>query len=272
MRKTIKRLGAVLLAMAMVVSVLCTGALAADTYSITVKSDTSHTLGLNHTFNAYQIFAGTLTSDSTGTGSDSLKLGINDWGKNIKSGTTDHSTELLTKLQSDDIKSLIQAFNDIALFRYASTISPEPVTLSELEKAVRVFISDNLFQAADHINLISVSPCTTVNLDSSRLVSAIGCIIRNAVEASDFSSETSSPVNITLMVTDHHNLCAEITNSGCCPSPDIADTMFEPFCTNRQEHLGLGLAIAAETADAMGGTISWEHDNGITTFRLNVRI
>jgi len=102
MRKTIKRLGAVLLAMAMVVSVLCTGALAADTYSITVKSDTSHTLGLNHTFNAYQIFAGTLTSDSTGTGSDSLKLGINDWGKNIKSGTTDHSTELLTKLQSDD--------------------------------------------------------------------------------------------------------------------------------------------------------------------------
>lgn len=103
MRKTIKRLGAVLLAMAMAVSVLCTGALAAEsTYSITVKSDTSHTLGLNHTFNAYQIFAGTLTSDSTGTGSDSLKLGINDWGKNIKSGTTDHSADLLTKLRGDD--------------------------------------------------------------------------------------------------------------------------------------------------------------------------
>lgn len=37
MRKTIKRLGAVLLAMAMAVSVLCTGALAAETSnSITI--------------------------------------------------------------------------------------------------------------------------------------------------------------------------------------------------------------------------------------------
>ena len=189
-------------------------------------------------------------------------------------GLTNPQLNLLPRFMTmgNDIKSLIQAFNDIALFRYASTISPEPVTLSELEKAVRVFISDNLFQAADHINLISVSPCTTVNLDSSRLVSAIGCIIRNAVEASDFDSEPSSPVRVTLTVTDSHTLCAEISNSGCRPSPDIADTMFDPFCTNRQEHLGLGLAIAAETADAMGGTISWEHDNGITTFRLNVRI
>lgn len=57
MRKTIKRLGAVLLAMAMAVSVLCTGALAADTYSITVNGKAGHT------YQAYQIFTGTVSAD-----------------------------------------------------------------------------------------------------------------------------------------------------------------------------------------------------------------
>lgn len=58
MRKTIKRLGAVLLAMAMAVSVLCTGALAAEsTYSITVNGKAGHT------YQAYQIFTGTVSAD-----------------------------------------------------------------------------------------------------------------------------------------------------------------------------------------------------------------
>lgn len=60
MRKTIKRLGAVLLAMAMAVSVLCTGALATDTYSITVTNTTA-----GYTYQAYQIFAGTLGDKDT---------------------------------------------------------------------------------------------------------------------------------------------------------------------------------------------------------------
>lgn len=75
MRKTIKRLGAVLLAMAMAVSVLCTGALAADTYSITVKSAVS-----GHTYEAYQVFTGTVA-----TGEDKNKV-LSDiqWSSDLK--------------------------------------------------------------------------------------------------------------------------------------------------------------------------------------------
>lgn len=86
MRKTIKRLGAVLLAMAMAVSVLCTGALAAETtYSITVKSEVS-----GHTYEAYQVFKGTVA-----TGDDKKKvLSDIEWGSGVD------SAKLVEELQS----------------------------------------------------------------------------------------------------------------------------------------------------------------------------
>lgn len=90
MRKTIKRLGAVLLAMAMAVSVLCTGALAAETYSITVTNTTA-----GYTYQAYQIFAGTLGTKAENA--TETPLGITDWGSNLKSKESD----LIAALQSD---------------------------------------------------------------------------------------------------------------------------------------------------------------------------
>ena len=92
MRKTIKRLGAVLLAMAMAVSVLCTGALAADTYSITVNGKAGHT------YQAYQIFTGTVSADGK-TLSD------------IKWGTGVTPTTLLSKLQENT--AISSHFEDI---------------------------------------------------------------------------------------------------------------------------------------------------------------
>lgn len=93
MRKTIKRLGAVLLAMAMAVSVLCTGALAAETSnSITITNTSS-----GHIYEAYQVFAG-----STGATTDNkTSLGITGWGSGVK------ASELVTALQtaSDDTSS-----------------------------------------------------------------------------------------------------------------------------------------------------------------------
>lgn len=93
MRKTIKRLGAVLLAMAMAVSVLCTGALAAETtYSITVNGKAGHT------YQAYQIFTGTVSANGK-TLSD-IK-----WGTGVTPAT------LLSKLKENTAVS--SYFKDI---------------------------------------------------------------------------------------------------------------------------------------------------------------
>lgn len=71
MRKTIKRLGAVLLAMAMAVSVLCTGALAAEnTYTLTIQDSNK-----DHNYTTYQVFAGTVD--------ESKKLSVTGWGDGV---------------------------------------------------------------------------------------------------------------------------------------------------------------------------------------------
>ena len=89
MKKTFKRLGAMFLAMVMAVSVLCTGALAANN-SITITTTSS-----GHTYEAYQVFAG-----STGTKGSNNKtpLGITGWGTGVDASglvnalTTESST------------------------------------------------------------------------------------------------------------------------------------------------------------------------------------
>lgn len=94
MRKTIKRLGAVLLAMAMAVSVLCTGALAADTYSITVNGKAGHT------YQAYQIFTGTVSADGE-------TLSDIQWGNGVTPATLLENLKAneTTKSEFQDISS-----------------------------------------------------------------------------------------------------------------------------------------------------------------------
>ena len=94
MRKTIKRLGAVLLAMAMAVSVLCTGALAAENmYTLTIQDSNK-----DHKYTAYQVFAGTV--------GENKKLSVTGWGDGVD----------LTSTPTDGTyngKTLIQAIQEI---------------------------------------------------------------------------------------------------------------------------------------------------------------
>ena len=104
MRKTIKRLGAVLLAMAMAVSVLCTGALAAETtYSITVKPAVS-----GHTYEAYQVFTGTV---ATGEGKNKVLSDIQ-WSSDLK--TTDNAPTLLNAVKAITVGESNKPFESCA--------------------------------------------------------------------------------------------------------------------------------------------------------------
>lgn len=96
MRKTIKRLGAVLLAMAMAVSVLCTGALAEENmYTLTIQDSNK-----DHKYTAYQVFAGTVQNVE---GKEEKQLNVTGWGSGVDT----------SKAVSD--KTLVQAIQDITV-------------------------------------------------------------------------------------------------------------------------------------------------------------
>ena len=92
MRKTIKRLGAVLLAMAMAVSVLCTGALAADNYTLTIQDSNQ-----NHKYTAYQVFAGTVDK--------SKKLSVTGWGSGVDTSNKVNEKTLVQAIQAITVDS-----------------------------------------------------------------------------------------------------------------------------------------------------------------------
>ena len=60
----------------------------------------------------------------------------------------------------------------------------------------------------------------------------------------------------------------EVNDTGPGPPPDIAERLFEPFVTGRDQGIGLGLAVAQQAAKAHGGTITWERRGELTVFRV----
>lgn len=98
MRKTIKRLGAVLLAMAMAVSVLCTGALAAESYTLTIRDSNK-----DHKYTAYQVFAGTVQNVE---GKDEKQLNVTGWGSGV-----DPTTKATSGTYNG--KTLVEAIQEI---------------------------------------------------------------------------------------------------------------------------------------------------------------
>lgn len=157
MRKTIKRLGAVLLAMAMAVSVLCTGALAAETtYSITVKPAVS-----GHTYEAYQVFTGTV---ATGEGKNKVLSDIQ-WSSDLK--TTDNTTTLLNAVKAITVGESDKPFKsctnaaDVAAVLSKDT-AKDNATIKAFAKVVAKYLDNTKaktgsFSTSDDSNTYTIS-------------------------------------------------------------------------------------------------------------------
>lgn len=167
-----------------------------------------------------------------------------------------------------DIKNLVKAFNDVALFRYAATVSPSDIHIYDIQSMLETYISENYIDNYQNIHIFCACMNDTISIDAARLVNAIGCLIANAIEASG----SMTAIDITIYCDNDSHLSISVQNHGDSPSTDISDVMFSPFTTNKQDHLGLGLAIAAETANAMDGSLCWEHADGLTRFIITVKL
>ncbi|HEY8504501.1 MAG TPA: HAMP domain-containing sensor histidine kinase, partial [Gemmataceae bacterium] len=66
------------------------------------------------------------------------------------------------------------------------------------------------------------------------------------------------------------DVVVEVADTGSGPPPEIAESLFEPFVTSKPEGLGLGLALARQTAADLGGSLSWRRSGGRTVFALRL--
>lgn len=105
----------------------------------------------------------------------------------------------------------------------------------------------------------------SVTADPTGLLHVFGNTIGNAVEAAgpggrvEVRGPTYAPAGRILV---------EVVDTGPGPPPEIAEKIFEPFVTGKEQGIGLGLAAAKQTVDAAGGSIAWIRTGGHTVFRI----
>jgi signal transduction histidine kinase len=97
---------------------------------------------------------------------------------------------------------------------------------------------------------------------------AFSNILRNAVEA----CEERGIVEIVAAPDDDGGLVIEIRDHGPGVAPEMAERIFDPYCTGKAGGTGLGLALVKQTIEMHGGTISLnETPGGGATFLIRMR-
>jgi signal transduction histidine kinase len=108
--------------------------------------------------------------------------------------------------------------------------------------------------------------------DATELSHLFGNVIGNAVEAAGPGGV------VTVHLTEHpqpngEKTCrVEVTDTGPGPPVAIAEKLFDPFVTGKDQGIGLGLAVAKRAAESHSGTIRWQRCGGKTVFVIELPI
>jgi signal transduction histidine kinase len=103
-----------------------------------------------------------------------------------------------------------------------------------------------------------------VAIDESQLKQALFNLIRNAVEAMPDGGKLR-----VLLQQSEDAVTVHIDDEGSGIAPELADTLFQPFVTNKPNGTGLGLVVTQQVVESLGGEISWEpRGTGGTRFTL----
>ncbi len=111
--------------------------------------------------------------------------------------------------------------------------------------------------------------------DPAQLGHLIVNVLGNAVEAAG----PGGTVEVTLLPSPLggegsrvKGWLIEVSDTGPGPPAEIADRLFDPFVTGKDQGIGLGLAVAKEAAESHGGRISWDRRDGRTAFRIELPV
>lgn len=115
-------------------------------------------------------------------------------------------------------------------------------------------------------------PATPVVIagDPTMLSHLLGNVIGNAVEAAGSGGTVELRIADCGLRIEDKTVRIEVSDTGSGPPLNIAEKLFEPFVTGKEQGIGLGLAVAKQAADAHGGSIRWERCDDRTVFVIEL--
>ncbi len=157
--------------------------------------------------------------------------------------------------------------SDLSDLARGGSLDPEPVDTRELvEDAVRIIERASALPAAV-IRTRVANDLPLVSADRGKLLQVLVNLIRNGVEACGPGGRISISARIT-----GTNLSIFISDNGRGIPRERLDRIFDPFYTDKETGVGLGLSLCHRIAELHGGSLiarSRGRDQG-STFILNI--
>lgn len=145
--------------------------------------------------------------------------------------------------------------------QWMSYARPEPPRLSPVEMSAAVrdavaLITPQARHAGVEVDVSAVAAVpVTVPADGKRIRQVLGNLLLNAVQA----MPTGGVVEVSLTESGGR-VIVEVSDSGAGFSTDALQRLGEPFFSEKEGGMGLGLAVAKEICEAHGGVLSAVND------------
>ena len=144
---------------------------------------------------------------------------------------------------------------------------PEPTLFDVcpfLERMIRLALHQHSYLNI-HIVLEEVQEDLMVFADESLLTQVMTNLLKNAVQAIGDAPE--GEIRIRAYCDEQDMVCIEVSNNGPKIAPEVAEQMFVPFFTTKEEGSGIGLSLSKQIMRLQGGSIALlPYKNEWTTF------
>ena len=170
------------------------------------------------------------------------------------------------------MSGLVENLMDHTRIRLTGGISVDREPCTDLGETLEQVVTEVEAVAQGHEFDVEIGIDTPVSCDRDRLSQLLSNLLGNAV----LHGDTSRPIAVRAGTRDGE-LTISVENGGAPISPDIRDSLFNPFSrgqgTSPNTGLGLGLHIASQIARGHGGRIDLhsEADGTRFTFRMPVQ-
>lgn len=157
-------------------------------------------------------------------------------------------------VQLRQAKEILERLRD---FVSRGTLRPTPTDLGALTRKV-VALSEDGARSHGVTMRLDAAVVLPTTVDALQLEQALINVINNAIDAASDARQAPGCVTVRVVAAGI-GVRIEIEDNGPGVSEVVANQLFEPFVTTKQDGMGLGLALARELVAAHEGTIRWEH-------------
>ncbi|MBN1199974.1 MAG: GHKL domain-containing protein [Bacteroidales bacterium] len=143
------------------------------------------------------------------------------------------------------------------------------IRISDWMEQIRILLLDQFEQRQVRIHLSIDPKVKEISGDAKLLTQVMINILNNAMEALD-GREEDRRVTISVAISKQNRPTIRISNNGPPISPDVADKIFIPFFTTKEQGSGIGLSLSRQILRLHQGSLHMETGSEETAFLITL--